>query len=193
MGKVQNLLKGCSDSLLDWARYRRRNRFKEINELSNEIKKMQNTEGPHNSKRIKRLQKEMGTLLELEDLKWRQRAKCNWYKLEEKNTKFFHACASQRNKKNSIKSMVDSDQLESVDPIVEAFQKHYKHVFSSTNPSTVELATCLQVMLPRVTNETNGKLLKEFTREEVKIALSQIGSLKAPSPDGFRSCVCQTY
>lgn len=93
--KVHKLLKGCSGSLLDWARYRKRNRLKEI-------KKLQTDEGPYNSERIKQLQKEVGTLLEIEDLKWRQRAKCNWYKLEDNNTKFFHACVSQRKKKIAL-------------------------------------------------------------------------------------------
>ncbi|KAF5458995.1 hypothetical protein F2P56_022987 [Juglans regia] len=192
---VHQLLKGCRGSLSNWANFRRKNRFMEINELSSELKKLQDVEGPHNSENIKLLQKKVGSLLELEDLKWRQRAKCNWYNLGDKNTKFFHACASQRKKKNSIKSVVDSDLKEWVDPvgIVGAFQNHFKHVFSSTNPSTAEVEACLHAVQPSVTKVMNDRLLKDFTKEEVEVALNQIGALKAPGPNGFGAIFFHNY
>lgn len=57
---------------------------------------------------IKRLKRELGLLLEKEDLRWKQRAKKHWLKNGDKNTKFFHACANQKRKKNIIKSVLDS-------------------------------------------------------------------------------------
>jgi hypothetical protein len=38
---------------------------------------------------------------------------------------------------------------------------------------------------PIISSETNTKLCKEFSMEEISNALFQIGPLEAPSPDGF--------
>jgi len=53
------------------------------------------------------LKEELNVLLEQEDLKWRQRAKEDWLRLGDKNTKFFHACANQCSKKKTIQQIVD--------------------------------------------------------------------------------------
>jgi hypothetical protein len=42
------------------------------------------------------LNKELYDLLEQEDLKWKQRAKENWLRFGDRNTKYIHACATQR-------------------------------------------------------------------------------------------------
>lgn len=57
---------------------------------------------------IKQLQKELGNLLEEENMKWRQRANINWYQKGDRNTKFFNACATQRRKNNSLLKIIYS-------------------------------------------------------------------------------------
>ena len=42
----------------------------------------------------------------------------------------------------------------------------------------------LQCVEARVTPEMNNILLKEFSDEEIKLALESIGNLKAPGDDG---------
>jgi hypothetical protein len=45
---------------------------------------------------------EINDLIELEDLKWRQRSKQNWLKHGDKNSKFFHACVNHRRQNNML-------------------------------------------------------------------------------------------
>lgn len=45
---------------------------------------------------INNLKKEIDIWLEKEDFQWQQWAKTYWYNYGNKNTKFFHACDSQR-------------------------------------------------------------------------------------------------
>jgi len=50
---------------------------------------------------------ELQNLLQQEDLKWRQRAKETWLQLGDKNTKYFHASASQKHRRNVVESIID--------------------------------------------------------------------------------------
>jgi hypothetical protein len=61
-----------------------------------ELEVLQRSESPENSDAIKNAQGEIEKLLEQEDLRWKQRAKQNWYKNGDQNTQYFHAWANQR-------------------------------------------------------------------------------------------------
>jgi hypothetical protein len=52
---------------------------------------------------------ELISLLHQQRLYWRQRGTIKWVKLGDENTKFFHANASIRHRRNSITSLVDND------------------------------------------------------------------------------------
>lgn len=71
-----------------------------LNEKTAQLHKLQEVEGPQNTVKIKELQKEIGEMLDKEDLKWRRGAKRTWYIFGDRNTKYFHVCTSQRKKKN---------------------------------------------------------------------------------------------
>ncbi|KAG6624128.1 hypothetical protein CIPAW_16G004700 [Carya illinoinensis] len=90
--KVQRKLKVYSGDLLRWNSQRASDGEKEILRLSEKLKMEQENESPHNVSVVRKLHKELGLLLEKEDLKWKQKAKRSWYKLGDKNTKFFHEC-----------------------------------------------------------------------------------------------------
>lgn len=82
---------------------------KEIKDKYALLTELQRDERNHKSENIKKLQVEIGIMLENDNLKWRQRAKTNWYKLGDRNTKFFY-CATQRRRRNLI-SKVRDDEL----------------------------------------------------------------------------------
>ncbi|XP_042984774.1 uncharacterized protein LOC122313665 [Carya illinoinensis] len=106
--KVQGLLKSCSQVLGRWSKQCAKDRGKEIKEMTERLKQLQVEEGGHNTMEIKRFQEEMGLLMDQEDLKWKQRAKKNWYQRGDRNTKYFYACATQRRRKNLIKQIYNS-------------------------------------------------------------------------------------
>lgn len=54
------------------------------------------------------LQCEVNELVELEELKWRQRSKHEWLQHGDKNSKFFHALVNQQRNSSSIKSIKDA-------------------------------------------------------------------------------------
>lgn len=72
-------------------------------------------------------------------MKWRQRVKRNWYTMRDKNIKFFHACATQRRKKNMIWT-VQGHQGKMVSTSMEVeivFQYYFMDLFQ-TSSSTGE-------------------------------------------------------
>lgn len=74
-----------------------------------------------------------------------------------------------------------------------AFNNHYSEVHRTVAPSTTVIETCLQSMEPKVTRAMNEALQKEFTKEEVEVALHQIGPLKSLGPNGYGAYFYQTY
>jgi hypothetical protein len=131
------------------------------------------------------LQKELNMRLDQEDLKWRQRAKANWLKLGDRNTKYFHASATQRRKANQILSIKDEGGMvwESPIDIKGAFIDYFEALFTTGHVDGVD--HCLQQLNERVSDEMNNELIRDFTKEEVEVALQQMAPLKAPGPDGF--------
>lgn len=107
----------------------------------------------------------MALLLELEDIKWRQRAKRSWYQLVDKNTKFFDSCASQRRRKNQVKELknplgslvAEQEEIEGV------FCHYFNSIFSSSYTTMEEIEECLKEVEPIVTSQMNEELQKEFT------------------------------
>ena len=56
------------------------------------------------------LSKKMDELLQKQEIFWAQRSRINWLKHGNKNTKFFHAKATQRRNKNHIKGIQNAHE-----------------------------------------------------------------------------------
>lgn len=66
---------------------------------------------------------------------------------------------------------------------------YYNNLFSPNSPSMVP--QCLQVFPKSVSAEMNEALLVPISLEEVKKAIFNLGSLKAPSPDSLNGLFFQ--
>jgi hypothetical protein len=86
--------------------------------------------------------------MEQEDVKWKQRAKQNWYKNGDRNTPFFHAWADHHRRINHIGQIVDeggrlwSNKKE----IPKVFIEFYQRLFTSEGTQGVE--DCLSSLEP---------------------------------------------
>jgi len=67
-----------------------------IQNLLKALQDVQQEVDPRKAELEKVLKEELDALLEIEDLKWRQRVKENWLRYGDRNTKCVHACASHR-------------------------------------------------------------------------------------------------
>ena len=61
--------------------------------------------GGRGNTRVKALTKEIKKLMDKEEVMWHQRAKNDWLKFGDQNTKYFHYRATERNKRNFISGL----------------------------------------------------------------------------------------
>ncbi|XP_019166667.1 PREDICTED: uncharacterized protein LOC109162418 [Ipomoea nil] len=118
-----------------------------------------------------------------EDVFWRQRAKQHWLRGADCNTKFYHRYASARRKKNYIPRLKDDlGAWVEGDNMKKVVLEYYTAIFTSSSTECED--PMLENFAPRVTNEQNIMLLRQFDLEEVKSALFAMFPDKAPGPDG---------
>jgi hypothetical protein len=129
-------------------------------------------------------------LSRLEDQKetyWKQRAHVDWLKNGDRNTKYFHSFASERKKMNRIKNLKKEDGVVVEDEVgmKEVVTNYFSTLFTSSTGTRMD--ELLGHIDPRVTEEMNAELCKEFSSKEVVEALGSIGDFKAPSLDGMHA------
>lgn len=81
LDREQTTLNQCSSALFRWNKSRRKVNEKAIKENYEVLRKLQEEEGSYDTEEIRKVEREIGNMLEEEYLKWRQRAKINWYHL----------------------------------------------------------------------------------------------------------------
>jgi hypothetical protein len=124
-------VKHCKNQLRRWENMNNGSREQEIVRIKEELLTLQGAEGLPNRELLKRLQAEANLLLAQEDLHWHQRSKEMWLKCGDKNTKYFHACATQRKRKNLIQKIQDSQGRvwENGEGVEKAFVEYYANLF----------------------------------------------------------------
>ena len=122
-------------------------------------------------------------LLEDEELYWGQRAKAYWLKERDRNTKFFHAHASERHKQNTILGLWDDHGrwCEEKESIAQAAVGYFEIIYSTAFPTWVK--DVVKAIPTKVTEDMNESLARAFTEEEVATTLKQIHPTKALRPD----------
>ena len=92
---------------MQWQKKQKGSTEEATGEKNREFAVLQAEPGLPEMQKIKQLQQEVQQILEQEDMKWQQRSKENWLKNGDRNTKYFHACASQKRKKSCIAKISD--------------------------------------------------------------------------------------
>ena len=111
----------------------------------------------------------------------------NWLKKGDMNTSFFHNYATRRRKKNTIKGLVDHNGMMQEDGVsmCNIVQQYFEKLFSS-EVGDLDQGILADVQC-KVTPDMNVELTAQFSSDEVKKALFQIGDLKELGPDGMHA------
>ncbi|KAL0410924.1 UNVERIFIED_CONTAM: hypothetical protein Slati_3682100 [Sesamum latifolium] len=122
-----------------------------------------------------RLRRDLEETLSREEIMWKQRGKAQWLQEGDRNTPFFHARASARKRKNSIRRLRDNmgEWCSSREGIQHIISDYFLNLFRSSNLSEERMTAVLEGMSARVSDDMNEALIQPFSSEEVKLAISQ--------------------
>jgi hypothetical protein len=182
---IKENMQTCRGMIKKWVRKNTKNTKLVIQSKTKKLEEIQSLHGASNLEEEKALKSELHSLLEQEDLKWQQRAKVEWLRNKDRNTKFFHVCANQCMRRNSIGNILDANGTSCTQPedVERAFVGYFQTLFTSYNPTAIE--ECTMGIERKISREMNEKLLADFLVMELKAALDQMDPLKASGLDGF--------
>ncbi|KAL9674104.1 hypothetical protein QQ045_030374 [Rhodiola kirilowii] len=135
-----------------------------------------------------RLSADLDQWLLREEVLWMQRSRISWLKSGDRNTKYFHACANQRHKKNWIKELRDARGYicSDKDKFTLIAAEYFDDIFRpSVDADEIDWNQQLECLRPTITEEMNQALLEDISEEEVRRAVFNLSPLKAPGLDGF--------
>jgi exonuclease III/phage terminase Nu1 subunit (DNA packaging protein) len=189
-----DLLKSVSGELHTWSREVLGDMQKRVKKLKTELedcRKKSLSQEMVNREQVIRFK--LGRLEEQLDIYWRQRAHVQWLEKGDRNTHYFHSCASERKKNNTIHKLKGEDGVEvKGEENLKALVTNY-FVSLFTPMAGIDIRHALSHIPTRVTAQMNEILQADYTEEEIKKALDSMGDLKAPGADGMPALFFKRY
>ncbi|KAH1121280.1 hypothetical protein J1N35_004440 [Gossypium stocksii] len=133
-----------------------------------------------------KIREELKSILYHEEIFLRQKSRCEWLKLGDRNTSYFYRRTIQRRKFNKITALRDADGDWVFDPdmlkseVVNFFQNLY-----GEDPSQLE--NLPHSVFPSLSSEDVNFLGRNVTNKEIKAALFDMAPFKTLGSDGFQA------
>ena len=190
---VLKKLEECEKSLVKWKKENKSPSDKELKQTTDRVLELEGEEELWDMEELRALQNKALEIMEVDELKWKQRAHEAWLNYVDMNSKYFHACVNQRRRSNKILGIVHEEGVACENPelVEKAFVSHFRGVLNSSNPSGV--AEVVAELPRKITADMNLELVKEVTMEEVSLVLNQMSPLKAPRLNGFNASFYQEH
>lgn len=141
------------------------------------------------------LQAEHDRILLMRESCWYQWARVNRALFGDSNSKFFHATATTRRRRNLIKAIQirDGEWETSEKGIKNAFLSHFRGIYTAgpTQPVLEEIGPETLRLFPQVPTHAKLPLTAQPTVHEIHSAVMALGPDKAPGPDGINARLIQ--
>ncbi|KAK2650769.1 hypothetical protein Ddye_018258 [Dipteronia dyeriana] len=187
MSNIVSKVGACNRELAVWNRHNKWRLSKEIVDCKRNLNTSTSNTGPGSWNIIRQIENKLDKLLEQEECYWKQRAKTNWYKNGDRNTRFFHWKATDRRARNMITGLLDDsgvlrkEQVEMEGILV----RYFSNLFRSVEPRLEDLERVTDSVNNRISERNRILMDRPFTAEEIRKATFDMHPTKAPGPDGF--------
>ena len=137
---------------------------------------------------LEKLQKDLWleyeALLIQEESYWLQQSRCNTIKFGDKNSKYFHAKASGRKRRNKVIMLKNEDGIwvDDIAALKAMGIAYFQELYKKGNDCERFI---ISGEFSRISEEELNLLGTEVSDKEIKSALFSMGSWKAPGPDGL--------
>ncbi|XP_072065876.1 uncharacterized protein [Arachis hypogaea] len=161
---------------------------RELERQLNDIQvSLERWEDPEQRIKEQGLHEELNSILLQEELMWYQKSREKWIRCGDQNTKFFHLQTIIRRKRNKIHGLFLEDGTWSSEAtVLESETNSFFQTLFSTREA-VNLDAMGEFPCPSLSREACQKLVEPVALEEVKRAVFDMNSFKAPGPDGFQA------
>ena len=130
---------------------------------------------------------EINMAYEEEEQVLKQKAKINWLKEGDSNSKFFHNYVKGRINKGRIETIMNNEgEWKTGEEVQKEFVKYFKD-FLGTEHNCTEIDDPNSLFLKKLDLIDALDMVKPVTNEEIKTALFNIEDGKSPGPDGYTS------
>ncbi|KAK3225534.1 hypothetical protein Dsin_005396 [Dipteronia sinensis] len=195
MQRAVNRLKACSKSLQRWNGRNEWNMKKDITAKKKELSCLGEVDGVVDWKMKYKIENDLDGLLRCEEGFWRQRSRISWLNEGDRNMKFFHAKDSSRRSRNRLRGLFDAGEVWKDDEIQmeRIIDQYFTDIFTSSQSSHDKLNMVCGSVASRIPSSIRHFLDTRFTAEEVRVALFQMSSSKAPGIDAFPADFYQRF
>ncbi|CAI0556305.1 unnamed protein product, partial [Linum tenue] len=129
------------------------------------------------------LKYDLDKVLLMEEVAWRQKSRENWLKVGDMNSRYFHGVVNHNRRRNFISSLkFNGTPVEGQSALKAAFVEHYSAVFKEEKKVRPFPASYGGVT---ISDCERNSLVRQFSEEEIWMAVRKCRGDKAPGPDGF--------
>ncbi|KAK2650963.1 hypothetical protein Ddye_018452 [Dipteronia dyeriana] len=195
VGSVLGSLKRCGRFLDSWNHKKRSKLRQDLLEKRNVLKEACNKDKPASWRIINKLENQLDEALSTEEKYWQQRARVNWIRGGDRNSRFFHSKASRRRARNKIRGLtdVDGNWRDSREDMEKIISNYFTSIFTTSCPSQNDIDLILEGVQPKISRSLSRFLDSSFSGEEIYRVVFEMCPSKAPGEDGFPASFYQRY
>ncbi|CAH9117813.1 unnamed protein product [Cuscuta epithymum] len=182
----------CGSELLRWDSRRKKGFRQQIQACKRRLAWLRGRDDWRSTGDFLRIWSTLYSLMEKENLFWKQRAKEFWLKEGDINSRFFHNAVKSRRRKNKLSGLkrIDGTWCTDRGQVGAMVRDYFEQLF--TRRGNTGVADCFG-NFGQITAEQNRLLLRDICPEEVRSAIFDMHPEKAPRSDGMNPAFFQKY